>query len=246
MGRQCRALDVILRVDELGEDRTSLDDHATWLLGHTERIEFRDTGDSRGQFYVMATLHVPCRHFRQTAHGVASCAAHGFMGKPPRQPRRVDQSRQLGEDRFLVVEDRRLVSRTLRRAPRELHVLAQADGGNPCEGAPCRTPDQRPGAACCRNLWLEVMCTPREKQLEALLRARRPRHISYVTRVGASSIELQVISACGYLEPGGVACTLHGRTRDDGRNAKPRLCLEWPPADRKLHDGCVFANGQRL
>ena len=141
----------------------------------------------------------------------------------------------------MVLEQRQLVPRTLRPASRKLHVLAGAPERNPCAGAPCRTPDRRRGAACCRNLWIELMCTPREKRLEALLRARRSPYLSRVTRVGASSIELLVISACGYLEPGGVACTLHDRTRADGRRAKPALCFEWPPQDRPLHAGCVFA-----
>ncbi|HEX5818662.1 MAG TPA: hypothetical protein VFY20_07280 [Gemmatimonadales bacterium] len=241
MGRQCHALDVILRVGALDEDRTWLDDHGTWLLGHTERIEFGETGDSRGQVYAMATLHVPCRHYREPAPGAASCAAHAFRGKSPRRPVRAAQPRRFGEDRFLVFEEKRLVPRTLRRAPRELRVLPQSNDRNPCDGAPCRTPDQRRGAACCRNLWIELMCTPREKRLEALVRARRSPQVSYVTRVGASSLELQVISACGYLEPGSSACTLHGRAHADGRSAKPGVCVEWPAADGWTHTGCVFA-----
>jgi hypothetical protein len=48
-----------------------------------------------------------------------------------------------------------------------------------------------------------------------------------------------MISACGYLEPGGVNCTLHGRT------AKPDLCFVWPPKDMGLHPGCVFKGRKR-
>ena len=38
---------------------------------------------------------------------------------------------------------------------------------------------------------------------------------------------------------------LHGRRRADGRPAKPDLCSEWPPKDKGLHPGCVFAPGAR-
>ena len=41
-----------------------------------------------------------------------------------------------------------------------------------------------------------------------------------------------MISACGYLGDDGVACTLHGRKRADGRPAKPDLCIEWPPKNQ--------------
>ena len=54
-----------------------------------------------------------------------------------------------------------------------------------------------------------------------------------------------MISACGYLEADGVACSLHGRHRPDGRTAKPDLCFEWPPKNRGLHPGCVFGPRRR-
>nr|MBA2458986.1 hypothetical protein [Gemmatimonadales bacterium] len=54
-----------------------------------------------------------------------------------------------------------------------------------------------------------------------------------------------VISACGYLGEDGLACGLHGRRRPDGRPAKPDLCSEWPPKNKGLHPGCVFAPGKR-
>ena len=55
------------------------------------------------------------------------------------------------------------------------------------------------------------------------------------------SIEAEMISACGYLGEDGVACSLHGRHRADGRTAKPDLCFEWPPKGQGLHPGCVFS-----
>jgi hypothetical protein len=66
-----------------------------------------------------------------------------------------------------------------------------------------------------------------------------------VGREGDFSIDVEMISACGFLEPGGVACTLHGRQRGDGRTAKPDLCFEWPPKDKGLHPGCVFKGRKR-
>ena len=93
------------------------------------------------------------------------------------------------------------------------------------------------------------MCTRRQGRLEALVRSRKSPYLCKVSREGDFSIEAELISACGYLEPGGVACTLHGRRRDDGRSAKPDLCFDWPPKDKGLHPGCVFAprprNGRR-
>ncbi|HEX5818663.1 MAG TPA: hypothetical protein VFY20_07285 [Gemmatimonadales bacterium] len=243
MGRQCHALDVILRIGEMEpEAGTSLDQVATWLLGHTQHMSFGTLEDSRGQLYVEATLHVPCRHYRETAPGVASCSAHAFTGEPPRRPARRAQPRQLGGDRFVVVDRLALVTGTLRHPPRELPIVTEPDAGNPCEGVPCRTSDLRRGAACCRDLRIEIMCTPREKRLEALVRSRRAPYLGRTERIGASSLEADMISACGYLEPGGVACTLHGRKRADGRSAKPDLCFAWPPKDEQLHKGCVFAS----
>ncbi len=55
------------------------------------------------------------------------------------------------------------------------------------------------------------------------------------------TIEAEVISACGFLAEDGIACSLHGRVRADGRPAKPDLCSDWPPKDKGLHPGCVFA-----
>ena len=59
------------------------------------------------------------------------------------------------------------------------------------------------------------------------------------------SIEAEVISACGYLDDDGIGCSLHGRTRADGRPAKPDLCSDWPPKNKGLHPGCVFAPRRR-
>ena len=239
LGRQCQSLSVTLRIGELEDGAESLDHESTWLLGHTQHITFGDLWQDEDDLYVDAVLHVPCRYLKQQ-DGSSHCTAHGFEGKL-RRPRRTEQPRQLGGDRFRVVEAQRLQSQHL-PAPRSLPVIA-AD--NPCAAAPCTTADHKRGAACCRDLQVEIMCTPSESMLEALVRARKSPYLCKVERGGDYSIEAEMISACGYLEDGGVACTLHGRKRADGRPAKPDLCSEWPPRKRDLHPGCVFARRRR-
>jgi hypothetical protein len=244
LGRQCHALKVVLRIGSLEEGEESLDHEATWLLGHTERISFGELWHADGELYVDAILHVGCRFYRDEG-GVAACGAHGFRGAPPRAPRPAVQPRQLGGDRFNVVERMRLRPRTLTHPKRNLHVLVGGGSANPCEGAPCRTSDHRRGAACCRDLQVEIMCTKAETRLEALVRSRRSPYLCKVGREGEFSLEVEMISACTFLEHGGVACTLHGRHRADGRSAKPDLCFDWPPKGKGLHPGCVFGPKRR-
>ena len=241
MGRHCQALPVLLRIGSLEEGETSLDHEATWLLGHTQRIAFGAVWTGEGELYVDAVLHVPCRHLKDVPGGGARCAAHGFTGRMPRAPLRLPQPRQLGSDRFQVVDRMKLTTRRLPppSAPRTLPVLGSG-GGNPCEGVPCETSDHVRGAACCRDLQVEIMCTRRQKRLEALVRHRKSPYLCKVDREGEFSIDVEMISACSYLEAGGVNCTLHGRHRADGRSAKPDLCFEWPPKGKGLHPGCVF------
>lgn len=242
LGRHCVALDVTLRIGELEEGDDSLDHEATWLLGHTEHISFRELWEGDGDLYVDAALHVPCKHLERS-DGRARCRAHGFRGRVP-GTRPTEQPRQLGGSQFTVVESRALVQRSLALPPtgRALPVLAEA---NPCDGAPCRTADNRRHAACCRDLQVEIMCTREQRRLEALVRSRQSPYLCKVTREGEFSIEAELISACGYLEPGSVNCTLHGRKRPDGRPAKPDLCSEWPPRGQALHPGCVYRSRRR-
>ena len=127
---------------------------------------------------------------------------------------------------------------------RPLPVLS-VSSANPCEGAPCETSDHTRGAACCRDLQVEIMCTRKQLFLEALIRHRKSPYLCKVGREGDFSIDAEMISACGFIEAGGVACTLHGRNRADGRTAKPDLCFEWPPKDKGLHPGCVFRGRKR-
>ncbi len=240
LGPQCRSLSVLLRIGALEEGRTSLDHEATWLLGHTERITFVDLWAGDGDLYADAVLHVPCRYL--TAHGGrARCSAHGFEGPAPRAEVRCPQARQLGADRFRVVDGMRLVTRALPPRARALPVVAEE---NPCAGVPCQTADHVRGAACCRDLQIEIMCTRGQRKLEALVRARKPPYLCKVTRPGAFSLEAEMVSACGYLGADGISCALHGRRREDGRPAKPDLCSDWPPKGKGLHPGCVFGPGQ--
>src|SRR5205814_4653025 len=139
------------------------------------------------------------------------------------------QPLQLGGDRFVVVEDCQNAVRSLPLPPRSLPVLGNGSasvGENPCASAPCRTSDNTRGAACCRDLQVEIMCTRAQARLEALVRARRSPYVCKVVRAGDFSIEAEMISACGYLADDGIACSLHGRLRSDGRPAKPDLCSE--------------------
>lgn len=111
---------------------------------------------------------------------------------------------------------------------------------NPCVGAPCRTADNTRGAACCRDLEVEILCRREQTRLEALVRSRKSPYLCKVVRTEEDSLDVELISACGYLGANGVDCTLHGRRRADGRAAKPDLCSEWPPKGKGLHPGCVF------
>jgi hypothetical protein len=244
LGAHCRRLKVTLRIGSLDEGNESLDHEATWLLGHTGNITFLRLWEGDGDLYADALLHVRCRFLKPGPDGTARCTAHGFEGRMP-PDRRDTQPRQLGRDRFRIVDSRRLVERRLLpppATPRQLPVMTEA---NPCDGAPCRTADNKQGAACCRDLQVEIMCTPRETRLEALIRSRQSPYLCKIEREGKFSIGAETISACGYLEEGGVNCTLHGRQRHDGRTAKPDLCFEWPPKRQALHPGCVFGPRRR-
>src|SRR5678815_299456 len=187
LGRQCQALDVLLRIGSLEEGVTSLDHEATWLLGHTQRITFGEVWTGDGELYVDAVLHVPCRHLKGSVGGQSRCDAHGFEGRTPRPPRVPDQPRQLGRDRFRVVDRMKLTNRHFPPPPRSLPVLSTSSG-NPCEGAPCETSDHTRGAACCRDLQVEIMCTRKQVRLEKLVRSRKSPYLCKVGREGDFSI----------------------------------------------------------
>ncbi len=238
LGRQCRSLDVTLRIGQLDEGPESLDHEATWLLGHTARVDFGRLHTRKGELLVDVRLHVPCKHLKEEGPR-ARCQALGFQGPPPPRARRPAQPRQLGGGRFRLVDQRRLTVRPAVDVKAGLPVL----GTNPCLGAPCRTAEHTRAAACCRDLQIEIMCGREETRLEALVFARKSPYLCKTERNEDDSIESELISACGYLAGDGVACSLHGRVREDGRPAKPDLCSTWPEGGDLMHPGCVFKKG---
>lgn len=226
-----------------GDDRAG-DHEATWLLGHTERLSFRNLRRTGDELLVDATLHVRCRHLdgagrRQGSRGM-SCRAHGFEDIPPAtQPAR--QPRRLGGDRFAVVEAGQLVNRDLPHPRRSLPVLeSELDSVNPCSIAPCTTADHTRGSACCRDLQIEILCPASDTALEALIRSRLSPYLCKLTRENPDALEGEIISACGYLDESGLNCSLHDRLRADGRPAKPDLCSQWPDDGKGAHPGCIF------
>lgn len=214
------------------------------MLGHTERISFGKLWLHEDDLYSKVTLRVPCKYLERNGDA-ARCAAWGHTGTLPAATA-VRQRRQLGGSRFRVVERGQLVARELQRpavSPRQLTVLSQ----NPCATASCRTSDHKVGAACCRDLQVEIMCDKSWTRQELLVRSRQSPYLCKVTRERDDSLEAEMISACGYLGEDGIACELHGRKRQSGESAKPTLCHRWPhPTGAEvLHTGCVFAKEQR-
>jgi hypothetical protein len=247
MGPQCRGLPVTLRVGALEEGVDSLDHESTWLLGHTENITFGKLWQEDEELYVEAELHVACRFLRREGAG-ARCQLYDYRLARLPGSRRVDQPRRLGGSRFRIVENHHAVRRNLpfeSETPRPSRSLPVLTSENPCATAPCRTAEHTRGAACCRDLQVEIMCTREEADLEALVRSRRSPYLCKIDRAGDFSLDVEMISACGYLGDDGITCTLHGRRRSDGRPAKPDLCSEWPPKNKGLHPGCIFAPGRR-
>ncbi len=242
LGSQCRSLSLTLRVAVIeGGDIGSTDHEATWLMGHTERLTFgAPWGDGR-HLYAPVVLAVPCRYHRAEASG-SRCTAHGYSGPAVPEVPHAAQPRQLGGDRFVLMERGRPVELQCAVPARSLPVLATpSEGeGNPCTGAPCRTADNRKGSACCRDLQVEILCRQGDAELEHLVRNRQSPYLCKIDREAPDSLTAELISACGYLSSAAGDCTLHGRTRPDGRTAKPDLCFDWPPKGEGRHPGCVF------
>jgi hypothetical protein len=256
-----------LRISQLDEDSPAEQDAlATWLLGHTGRIVFGTPYVRHRELLVEAVVRVPCRHLtddgttgrssRQNG-GSASvatvrCAAHGFRGALPTPAPVTPPRHQHGADRFTVVQGGRRQEVALPPRPAPRHALPVLDTPNPCATAACRTADNTRGAACCRDLTLDVVAPEGTSgHLEDLLRSRRIPYLCKVTRASRSIIECEVISACGYLDRDGVSCSLHDRIRPDGNPAKPMVCTAWPDPegdeDFTGHPGCVFLEtGARL
>ena len=87
----------------------------------------------------------------------ARCRAHGFQGPAPRGARRAAQPLQLGDDRFVVVEECRNAVRSLapaRRARCRCSVAARPTARIPAPpppAAPPTTPARPPAAGTCRS-----------------------------------------------------------------------------------------------
>lgn len=246
LGTHCRALPVTLHIADLEDDTAVEQDAAgTWLLGHTERVDFGAPYVAHGRLVVDAVVHVPCKHLRETggSDGDVRCSAHGFTGTVPTPRRAAPPTRRHDGERFTVVHRHAVRTLTLPHPKRPSRALPTLQSENPCVGAPCRTADNRQGAACCRDLTLDVLHAEGDGDLEALLRSRQSPYLCKVKRTDPTLIECEVISACGYLEEDGVSCMLHDRVRPDGAPAKPGICTDWPDFDDEEftgHPGCVF------
>ena len=243
LGKQCRELKIAVRISDLEDDSTTLQDaSATWLTGHTERITWSAPYTTDEYLMVDATLHVPCRYLQVNGNG-AMCSVYGFHGRTPSSTKAKGPGYQLGKERFSIIHhgERSELKLPLEAPPdRSLPVIQEE---NPCAGASCRTADNTTGAACCRDLTLELDIPERLSRVELLLRSRKSPYVCKIKREDHDTMECEVISACGYLHPeDSVSCTLHGRIRPNGRPAKPSLCSEWPELeeDETGHPGCVF------
>ena len=265
LGRQCRELDVTIRIANIAEDSPTLQDAAaTWLLGHTQNITFGKPYREGDALLVDATLHVGCRHLvdadgatalhggheRGNAAERVRCAAHGFTGPCPDSSRNGRPAVRRGNgDTFRVVFQKRerwlelpLTRKAQHRLERALPVLAD----NPCAGAPCRTADNTKGAACCRDLTLDIVVPQGEITQERFLRSRKSPYLCKVDRHDHEIIEAEVISTCSYLDSeDGISCVLHDRILPNDQLAKPSICREWPDIeeDEVGHPGCRLIPG---
>jgi len=239
-----------LRVADPSEDsQTFMDGAATWPTGHTEHIKMGKPHFRRSVLVVDAVLHVPCKHLETTPRRDGSrhstCRAHGFRGAEPtesRLPVPLPPGFRQPDGSFEVIfknRRQRLPLPLKRSAQQALPVLNSA---NPCAAAPCRTADNKRGAACCRDLTLEIMTPKADQRTELLIRARKSPYLCKVSRTSDDIVECEVISACGYLERDGITCALHDRILPNGRLAKPSICYDWPDLgpDDTGHPGCAF------
>jgi len=250
LGRQCRELALTVSIAETGDPAYERDAVATWLLGHRERITFGELYEAHDMIVVDIRLHVPCKHLQDTDAddpAAVQCRAHGYEGRVPHRRQTTVPALRTGQHRFAIVEHGRLRPVDLAIPVPHRRALPVLAGSNPCATAPCRTADHTRGAACCRDLTLDVVLPLGEDRLEALLAARRPPYACKVKRTDEVTVECEVISACDYLENDGIHCGLHGLKRPDGHEAKPGICFDFPDlSDEELvgHPGCVFLGGR--
>ena len=246
MGSHCQRLTVTVRVSSYEESPSELDHEATWHLGHTERMTFGVPWKDDGDLYCDTVIHVPCRFLQNDGNGISICKAYGWRKRLRGTPHPgASQKLRKGESLFKIVQGGKPSWQQLKTTLPERRSLPIVNDVNPCATASCKTSDRQSRAACCRDMQIEIMCTKRELKLESLLRTRKAPYLCKVVRDGDHSVDAEIISACGYLGEDGVACSLHGRVRRDGRPAKPELCSHWPPKRQELHPGCVFAAQKR-
>ncbi len=244
LGRQCREITLTVRISDLDDDGLTMQDAAaTWLTGHTARMTWGEPYVEGRMLLVKATIHVPCRYLQPNGAGV-TCGVHGFSGRTPRssQPKE-PMELQLGGTEFSIIHGTRRQVLQLPFEKPKPGALPVIQDENPCLEASCRTADNTVGAACCRDLTLELEIPKRQKRVEALLRSRKSPFVCRIKREDEDTMECEVISACGYLsQDDGISCTLHGRERPNGKQAKPSLCYDWPELeeDEAGHPGCVF------
>ncbi len=254
LGRHCQELALTVRIADLQDDGPLLQDAAaTWLLGHTERITFGKPHVKGDELVVDATVHVPCKYLEiddgegrrgtagdgeggrgqkngTSARPRARCAAHGFRGPLPRSTQTAPQDRPLfhrANNTFQLFYKRRqrVLELPLKRAAQRALPVVQSD--NPCLGAPCRTADNKQGAACCRDITLDVLLPESASRTEALLKARKSPYLCKVSRQDPDSLECEVITRCSYLDDD-LSCALHDRLLPNNQLAKPSICRIWP------------------
>ena len=97
---------------------------------------------------------------------------------------------------------------------------------NPCLEASCRTADNTVGAACCRDLTLELEIPKRQKRVEALLRSRKSPFVCRIKREDEDTMECEVISA-------------YGNSPRTTASAAPCTAVNGPMASRQSHR-CVM------
>ena len=227
-GRPVPEPPVTLRVGELEEGPESLDHEATWLLGpHPARSPSRAVG-GRGRPVRGRRAPRSCRYLHQDGDS-ARCAAHGFTGPRHAAPAKPQPARSSAATASWWWRTGGTTVRRFPPPPRSLPVLDAVR--NPCATAACRTADNTRKAACCRDLQVEIMCTRAQQRLEALVRSRRSPYLCKIERAGDYSLEVEMISACGYLDDDGVGCSLHGRHRPDGRTGQARSLLRMAPQE---------------
>ena len=249
--------------DVTDESRTLQDASVTWVTAHTERVTFGRAFLEDDELRVAATIHVPCKHLRtprgdpaiapdgytpagsEGRRSEVRCEVHGFRGTVPRSSqlspdRRIGVRRSDGRFALFYKGKHRVMDLRLKRAARRSKPEEQTD--NPCVGAPCYTSDKKRGAACCRDFSVELALPDTQVFKEALLRARVSPFACKVKREDKTTMECEIISACGYLADDGITCVLHDRSLPNGQRAKPSLCYDWPKLgkDETGHGGCVL------